>query len=58
MLTPLIKIIPTLLTFAIGFLLKRQGVFEAKDGSRFLQLVFYVASPALIITSLNSIEID
>lgn len=54
----IIQILPTILTFCIGFLLKKTKVFKAEDAGIFLRLNFYVAAPAIVLKSLSSIDLQ
>jgi len=58
MFTALLKILPVLLTFLLGYALKRAGRFEQKDGSKLLQLVFYATVPFLVLKSLTEATLD
>ena len=53
----LLKIRPVLLGFVGGFLLRRFGVAEHRDGDFLFRLVFSVCLPALIFTSLSTVRI-
>lgn len=54
MLDTLLKIVPTLLIFGLGYFLKRLGLFKKEDGDALLKLVFNVGAPALILQSFLS----
>ncbi len=53
----LLKILPVILGFVGGFLLRRFGVAEQRDGDFLFRLVFYVCLPALMFTSLSTVRI-
>lgn len=53
----LLKILPVLLGFVGGFLLRRFGVAEHRDGDFLFRLVFSICLPALIFTSLSTVRI-
>lgn len=53
-----IKIVPVILTFAVGYVLKRVGILTKEDGDLFLRLVFYVALPSLIVVSVAAINLE
>lgn len=52
------KLIPILLTFALGYFLKKKKIFTPADGKNLLKLVFYVTGPLLTLKSLSSVSID
>ncbi|MFZ5519290.1 MAG: AEC family transporter [Candidatus Zhuqueibacterota bacterium] len=54
----LVKIIPILLIFFLGMLLKQVRLFNKEDGDRFLSLVFHVSLPALILPSVMNIALS
>ena len=45
------KIVPILLTFVLGFFLKKRRLFTSEHAEIFLKLVFYVTLPPLILLS-------
>jgi predicted permease len=53
----LLKILPVLLGFVGGFLLRRFRVAEQRDGDFLFRLVFSICLPALIFTSLSTVRI-
>ncbi len=53
----LLKVLPVLLGFLGGFLLRRFRVAEHRDGDFLFRLVFSVCLPALIFTSLSTVQI-
>lgn len=53
----LIKIIPVILVFVLGYFLKKINLLKKEDGDLFLKLVFYVTLPALIILSISNIKL-
>lgn len=50
------KILPVILIFFLGFLLKKVKVLSSSDGALFLKLFFYVAIPALIVISVAKMQ--
>lgn len=54
----LIKIIPVMLIFVLGYVLKRINLLNKKNGDLFLKLVFYVSLPALILLSVTNIQLS
>jgi predicted permease len=52
-----LKLSPIVLTYALGIVLRRAGVFRKNDAEIMLKLVFYVALPALIVLSVSRVEI-
>ena len=53
----LLKVLPVMLGFVGGFLLRRFRVAEPRDGDFLFRLVFYVCVPALMFTSLSTVQI-
>jgi predicted permease len=53
-----LKILPVMLGFVGGFLLRRFRVAEHRDGDFLFRLVFYVCLPALMFTSLSTVRIS
>ena len=53
-----IKIAPVLLTFALGVLLRRTGIFNKAAADQFLKLFFYVAAPALFLRSVPHLDLS
>ncbi len=53
----LIKIIPVILIFVLGYLLKRINLLSKDNGDLFLKLVFYISLPALILLSITNIQL-
>jgi hypothetical protein len=53
----ILKIIPVVLFFGLGFLFKRLRLFKEDDASVLLNLVFYLCMPALTYTSLMETEL-
>lgn len=51
------KIIPVILIFVLGFILKLFGVLKQEHGDVFMRVVFYLSLPALVILSLTKIEL-
>jgi predicted permease len=56
MLTTLSQLIPIFAFFAIGILLRRQGLAERQHGDFLLRFVFFVTLPLLILNSVSGIE--
>src|SRR3989344_5747746 len=54
----LVEIIPIILIFVIGYIFRRTGILKNDDGDLFLKLIFFLSLPALIITSITSIELS
>ncbi len=52
------NVLPLILIFLLGVLLKRFGVFVRDDAHRLLKLFFYVSLPALILRSIPEIELS
>ena len=50
-------IIPIILIFVLGFIMKSYGILKQDHGDVFMRVVFYLALPALIILSLSRIEL-
>ncbi len=53
----ILKIIPVVLIFLLGYALKRLNILKKEDGDLFLKVVYYVALPALIIISIAGIKL-
>lgn len=58
MLDALLKIIPVILIFLIGYLLKTKKFFRPEDADLFLKLNFLVGAPALVLLSISQIKLD
>lgn len=56
--TVFVKIAPVLLTFALGVLLRRGGIFNKSNADLFLKLFFYVAAPALFLRAVPSLDLS
>lgn len=54
----LVKIAPVLLTFALGALLRRAGIFSKADADQFLKLFFYVVAPALFLRAVPHLDLS
>ena len=54
----LFKIVPVVLTFLLGFLLRRVGLFNKSNADLFIKLFFHVAMPALILLSVPRLELS
>lgn len=50
------KLMPIILYFLIGYSLKRFGVLKKEEAGVLIRLVFYLMSPAVIITSMSSMK--
>ncbi len=53
----ILKIIPVVLIFLLGYILKRLSILKKEDGDLFLKVVYYIALPALIIISVADVEL-
>lgn len=53
-----LKIFPVILIFILGYFFKKIKLFGKADADLFLKLVFYVASPALILLSVSNIKLN
>lgn len=51
------KILPPLIIFLVGFILKKVNIIKKEDCDLLLKLVFYAAGPSLALTSLSSIAL-
>jgi len=54
----LLKLIPIILIFLLGYLLKRIKILKKEDGDLFLKLNFYVSLPASVLLSLMNIRLS
>lgn len=54
----IVKIISPLILFFLGYFLKKLGLFGKDAGDTMLKLVFYVAQPAAILSSVSFINFD
>src|SRR5512145_120000 len=52
------KVLPILLIFALGYLLKKTNSLKAEDGGLLLKLCFYVGSPALTYLSVSQLKMS
>ncbi len=52
----LVKILPVIVGFVGGFMLRRFRVAEHRDGDFLFRLIFYVCLPALMFTSLSTVS--
>ena len=52
------KILPVLLIFGVGVLLRKLHIFSKDQGNVFIKVLYYVALPALVLKSLTSIELE
>jgi len=53
----ILKIIPVILIFLLGYVLKRLNILRKEDGDLFLKVVYYIALPALVIISIADIKL-
>jgi len=51
------NLVPVILIFVLGFILKLFGVLKQEHGDVFMRVVFYLALPALVTLSLTRIEL-
>jgi predicted permease len=54
----LIDIVPLILLFFAGLVLQLTGILSKQDGKTLLNLVFYVSLPALILTSVPTVNLS
>jgi predicted permease len=54
----IVKVLPLILIFLAAFGLKKAKIFSEQDGERILKLNFYIAVPALIFVSLQTLPIN
>jgi len=54
----IIKIIPVILIFVLGYFLKTINLLKKEDGDLFLKVVFYISLPALIVLSIANITLS
>ncbi len=52
------NIIPLLILFALGYILKKLGVFRAEDARFLLKFVFFVSAPGLVLYSFPKIRFE
>lgn len=52
------KLMPIVLFFVIGYVLKIMKILSKEDATVLLKLIFYLMSPAVIIVSVSSMEIS
>ncbi|WP_300393854.1 AEC family transporter [Fusobacterium sp.] len=52
------KLLPIILFFVIGYVLKKLKILSKDEASVLLKLIFYLMSPAVIIISVSSMEIS
>jgi len=57
MLGTVLRLLPAIIGMTVGFLLRRSGVAQHRDGDFLFRLVFYVTLPPLMFTSLSTVEI-
>ena len=53
----LLKLLPIVIGMAAGFLLRRIGLVEQRDGESVFKLVFYLLVPAVTFTSLSTVDL-
>lgn len=53
-----LKVLPVILIFILGFLLKKVKLLKKANADLFLKLVFYVAVPALVIVAITNIDLS
>lgn len=58
MMEVILKILPVIFIAIIGFLLKKTKLLNQDHGDVFLKVVYFVALPALILTSIPTIELS
>lgn len=58
MLDAMLKILPLLLIFMVGYGAKKIGLLSSKDGGTLLKAVFSIGAPALIFTSILKVKLD
>ena len=51
------KILPVIIIFILGYVLKSIRLLKTEDADRFMKLVFYVSGPSLILMSLMSVDL-
>lgn len=56
MLQTIIKVLPVLLIFPLGYILKKINILQTKDADMMTKLVFYVSLPALVVVSVSKIK--
>jgi predicted permease len=56
--SPILKILPVLILFALGYFLKRRGILKKEASNDFLALVFNVGTPALVFQSLLGVTLN
>ena len=52
------EILPLIILFLIGFLLRKFKIFTKNEGDTVLNIVFYIALPALIINSVSQTKLE
>ena len=53
-----LKLLPVVIGLAAGFLLRRVGLLDQRDGESVFKLVFYLFVPALTFTSLSTVDLE
>ncbi len=51
------KILPVILIFVLGYILKKFGILKQDHGDVFMKVVFYLSLPALVVLSLTRVEL-
>ncbi len=54
----IVKVLPIIFIFIVGYILKKVNLFKKEDGDLFLKVVFYIAAPCLILLSVSKITLD
>lgn len=54
----LVKVLPVISIFIVGYILRRINLFRKEDGDLFLKVVFYIAAPCFILLSVSKITLD
>lgn len=58
MLNTIVQILPLIIIFAVGYLLKKVKFLTSEDGSTLLKLIFYAGAPALTFTAVTNVKIE
>jgi predicted permease len=53
-----LRLLPVVIGMAAGFLLRRLGMVDQRDGETVFKLVFYVFLPAVMFTSLSTVKLE
>jgi predicted permease len=54
----ILRTLPIVIMFALGYVLKRMGVFKQESGELMLKIVFFVAAPALVLVSVSGVKLS